>query len=76
MNNPDNRVYLVGVMQDDKTVKHIKGYTNVTWAIKAGTQAGDAARFAEVEIEWSTVAPTPRVVPVKINGKVVSVEIQ
>lgn len=76
MNNPNNVVHLVGVRQDDGTVKNVKAFQNVTWALKYGAAAGDAARYAEVEIEWNTVAPSARVIPVKIAGKVVSAEIQ
>ncbi len=75
MNNPDNRVYLVGTMDDDGKVKHIKGYTNVTWAIKNGKSLGAAARYAVVEGDFTSEVPEPRAVSTKAT-KETSVEIQ
>ena len=75
MNSNGNRIFLVGIEQDDHSVKNVKAFQNETWAIKYGNSAGVAARYAEVEIEWSTVAPAPRVVApvvakvVKTGGK-------
>jgi hypothetical protein len=53
-------IFLVGVAQDDDSVKNIRVFTNQTWAIKAGKEAGVHARYAEIEIDWQTTPPEPR----------------
>lgn len=80
MNKEDNKVYLVGSMGDDGKVRHIKGYTNVTWALKNGKALGSAARYAIVEGEFSVAPPEPREVPLKptkiVGSTTTSAEVQ
>lgn len=62
------KIILVGVAQDDGSIKHVKGYTNPTWALKAGESAGEFARYATVEADFSSTpvaAKPPKVVASK-----------
>ena len=53
-------VFLVGILQDDSSIDYIRVFQNKTWAIKYGKNAGDAARYAETDIDFNQTAPTPK----------------
>jgi hypothetical protein len=55
------KLILVGIQSDDGTVRDMRVYESTTWALKYGKAAGDAARWATVDVEFTTdvpVAPT------------------
>lgn len=47
-----SKLLLVGVKMDSGEVKHVKAFTNKTWADKYKATAGVAAVVAEVEVEF------------------------
>ena len=47
------KLVLVGISQDSGEVRHIKAFTNKTWAVKYAQTAGEAARWVELDVELS-----------------------
>jgi hypothetical protein len=69
-------VTLVGILQDDGSVRNIKAFLNPTWAVKYSQNAGEFARTAVVEVEFTTnpVQPkAPKVVVAKASKKLSAV---
>ncbi len=61
MDSTKQKLILVGVQQDDGTVAHVKGYINPTWALKYAATVGEAARFAELEVEFTNTPVAKKV---------------
>ncbi len=51
------KVYLVGILNDKGKVDHLRSFFSETWRDKYAKSAGDAARYAEVEVEFSVTPP-------------------
>ncbi len=48
---------LVGIQDDDGSIKHIKVFTSPTWANKYAKSAGEYARFAKLNTEFTVQLP-------------------
>lgn len=48
---------LVGIQDDDGSIKHVKAFTSDTWAMKYAKSAGEYARFAKINTEFTTQLP-------------------
>ena len=60
------KMHVVGIAQDDGTIRYPKIFTNYTWAIKYAKQAGEAARYAEIDLDvWMNGNEMPSVESVK-----------
>ena len=53
-------LHLVGILQDNGSLDHVRVFSNETWAIKYGRDAGDAARYAELEVEFNQTPPAAK----------------
>jgi hypothetical protein len=53
-------VTLVGILQDSGEIKNIKAFLNPTWAVKYAHNAGEFARTAVVEVEFTTTPVQPK----------------
>ncbi len=51
------KMFLVGIIQDNGKLDHIRSFQSWTWAQKYGKSAGDAARYAVVDADFSTTPP-------------------
>lgn len=46
------KLIIVGIKQDDGSIKHLKVFTSETWANKYAQSAGEFAVFAYVDTEF------------------------
>lgn len=51
------KLIIVGIRDDDGSIKHLRIFTSKTWAMKHAASAGEYAVFFEVEAEFTSNPP-------------------